>query len=323
MTIQHQAPEKKQKKICWIVTEGLAGTENQCIGVAQALGVDVEIKRIRLNQPWKTLSPYLGFEGNLTFSPALLPPWPDLLLTGGRKSIAAARFIKRQSGEKTISVHLQDPRVSPHHFDLIAVPAHDTLRADNVIVTNAAPNRINTVMLEHGRRQFPHLGQLPGPRVAVLIGGNSKAYRMTRPIVENIVRKLDALSPASLMVTCSRRTGAEFKTYIETNLSAPTNYIWDGTGENPYLAMLGWADVIIATADSVSMISESCTTGKPVYMINLKGGSKRITAFHERLMERGALKWFGDDIEPFTYEPLEDAKTVAEAIKNRFPLFTE
>ena len=124
---------------CWIVTEGLAGTENQCIGVAEALDIPVEIKRIRLNNPWKTFSPYLGFEGNFTFSPALLPPWPDLLLTSGRKSIAAARFIKRQSSGRTVTVHLQDPRISAHHFDLVAVPAHDSLRAENVIVTAAAP----------------------------------------------------------------------------------------------------------------------------------------------------------------------------------------
>ena len=98
---------------CWVVTEGLAGTENQCLGVAEALGIVPEVKRIELRQPWKSLSPYLGFEQNWSFSPALTGPWPDLLLASGRKSIAASRYIKKASGGKTFTVQIQDPRIFP------------------------------------------------------------------------------------------------------------------------------------------------------------------------------------------------------------------
>ena len=59
---------------CWIVTEGMAGTENQCIGVAEALGVSYDVKRITLTEPWKTLSPYIGFECARTFAPQIEPP---------------------------------------------------------------------------------------------------------------------------------------------------------------------------------------------------------------------------------------------------------
>lgn len=89
---------------CWIITEGLAGTENQCIGVAEALGVEAEIKRVALRQPWKSLSPWLGFESGSVFEPALSPPWPDLLIASGRKSIAASRFIRKASKGKTFTV---------------------------------------------------------------------------------------------------------------------------------------------------------------------------------------------------------------------------
>src|SRR5262245_41653904 len=127
------------KITCWIVTEGLAGTENQCLGVAEALGIMPEIKRIRLRQPWKSFSPFLGFEQNMTFSPPLQPPWPDLLLASGRKSIAASRYIKKASGGRTFTVQIQDPRISPSYFDLVAVPEHDPARGENVIVTAASP----------------------------------------------------------------------------------------------------------------------------------------------------------------------------------------
>ena len=88
---------------CWIVTEGLTGTENQCLGVAEALGVIPEVKRINLKQPWRTLSPWLGFEhaGIFTGDP-IAAPWPDLALCSGRKAIAAARYIRKASGGKTL-----------------------------------------------------------------------------------------------------------------------------------------------------------------------------------------------------------------------------
>ena len=127
---------------CWIVTEGIAGTENQCLGVAEALGVTPTVKKIVLRQPWHTLSPWLGSESEWTFSPlgdSLRAPWPDLVLAAGRKGIAAARYIRRMSGHRAFIAFLQDPRISPSQFDLVAVPAHDRLRGANVIVTAAAP----------------------------------------------------------------------------------------------------------------------------------------------------------------------------------------
>ncbi|MEZ5919300.1 MAG: ELM1/GtrOC1 family putative glycosyltransferase [Alphaproteobacteria bacterium] len=98
------------------------------------------VKRIALRQPWKSLSPWLNYECARTFIPALEPPWPDLLIASGRKSIAASRYIRKMSGGKTLTVQIQDPRTNPAQFDL-AVPAHDPTRGENVLVTTASPNR--------------------------------------------------------------------------------------------------------------------------------------------------------------------------------------
>ena len=38
---------------CWIVVEGLAGTQAQCEAVAAALGVEPEVKRVGLRAPWR------------------------------------------------------------------------------------------------------------------------------------------------------------------------------------------------------------------------------------------------------------------------------
>lgn len=307
---------------CWIISEGLAGTENQCIGVANALGIDPKIMRISLNQPWKTLSPYLGFENTYTFSPKLSPPWPDFLITSGRKSIAASRYIKKISGGHTKTLHIQDPRISSRNFDLLSVPAHDPLRGENVIVTTAAPNKITAELLDQAKTDFPEFEALKYPRIAVLIGGNSRAYTLTEQITKHLAQQLNSIQ-GSLMITCSRRTDENNRALLESKLNHPPNYFWNGQGHNPYLALLAWSDYILVTADSVSMLSESCTTGKPVYMIELEGGAKRITALHKNLIDKGALRVFNGSLENFKYEPLNDAHFIANDVKKRLNLFTD
>ena len=313
---------KEQRHTCWIVTEGLAGTENQCIGVAECLDVPYEIKRINLNQPWKTLSPYIGLEQPWSFTPELNPPWPDLLITSGRKSIAVSRYIKKASKGATFTVHIQDPRISSRYFDLVAVPEHDPMRADNVIVTQASPNKITPGLLKQAKEHFPEFGDFPSPRVAVLIGGSSKAYTLTPEITNNLVQTLLRIK-TSLMITCSRRTGENNNKILENGLGNDTNYFWDGSGDNPYIGFLAWADYIMVTADSASMISESCTTGKPVYMIDLEGGAKRISKLHDNLISHGALRKFDGAFEPYTYSPLNDAQIIAQEIKKISKLFTQ
>lgn len=306
---------------CWVLTEGMVGTENQCLGIAEALDVTPEIHRIALRQPWKSLSPWLGFECASTFVPALHGPWPDILIASGRKSIAASRYIKKASGGKTFTVQVQDPRISPRHFDLVSVPFHDPTRGENVIVTDGAPNRIRQDKLDAARAQFaPLFGPLPGPRVAVLIGGTSKAYTMTPAIAAALGTQLKAVydaSGAGLMITASRRTGEDNTAALKEALGDTPHYFWDGRGDNPYPGMLAWADAVLVTADSVSMLSEAATTGKPVYIIPLDGGQPRLQTFHRHMMDMGIARTFAGHLEHWTYPALDDAGKVAQAIRAR------
>lgn len=304
----------------WVITEGMAGTENQCLGVAQALGIDPTVKRITLRQPWKSLSPYLGFECKCTFVPPLEGPWPDVVLAAGRKSIAAARYIKKQSKGHSLIVQIQDPRISPRHFDIVAVPAHDPTRGDNVIVTDGAPNRITPETLAVAKTQCAALFEsMPSPRLAVLIGGSSKAHTMTPKIAAKLGRQLAGLSReegASLMITASRRTDDASMHALRDALAGLEHvFIWDGQGDNPYQGMLAWADIILVTADSVSMLSDAGTTGKPVYMVPLQGGSKRFERFYAGLQEKGVLRPFAGRLEHWAYSPLNAAGQIAGEIR--------
>lgn len=309
---------EKYPPSCWIVVEeGLTGTENQCLGVAQALGIVPEIKRIRLREPWRSLSPWFGFPQSWSFRPPLVPPWPDLLIASGRKSIAASLYVKKKAGDKVFTVQIQDPRIKPEAFDLVAVPAHDPTRGDNVVVTTAAPNLITEQRLEAAYHRFSFLMGLPRPRVAVLIGGSTKVFSLTAGVTRELAEKLGAIE-GGLMITASRRTGAENTLYLREALKGKKTYFWDGKGENPYMGFLAWADAIVVTSDSVSMLSEACTTGKPVYMIALEGQSRRLSTFHKTIIDKGMVRLFEGKIEEWKYPPLDDAGLVAREIRARY-----
>lgn len=305
---------------CWVVTEkGLTGTENQCLAVAKELGITTAAKRITLRQPWKTFSPWLGFECACAFAgDEITPPWPDIVIAAGRKAVAAARYIKK-GNPQTFTVFLQDPRIDPRNFDLVAVPAHDLIRGENIIVTEATPNMITPALLESARIKFaPMISSLPAPRVAVLIGGNSKTHRMTAALTKELADDLQKLmsSGYSLMITASRRTPPECREILQNTLNK-NSLFWDGAGENPYHGFLSWADYIIVTEDSASMISEAATTGKPVYTVPLEGGSARFDRLHNSLRGKGIIRKFEGKLEPYSYTPPNDAAMVAGEIKKR------
>ena len=129
----------------WIITEtGLTGTQNQCLGVAEALGVVPQMREIKLRQPWKSLSPYIQFEQSWSFMPPLAPTWPDLVIAGGRKAIAACRYIKRQNSS-VFCVFLQNPVAYHGMFDLIAAPAHDNIHGNIChLYTSPSPRDLST-----------------------------------------------------------------------------------------------------------------------------------------------------------------------------------
>lgn len=311
---------------CWIVTDGKAGMENQCLGLAEALGLQPIVKRVKLRAPWKQLSPFLRRGLQFAHSKKGDPiemPWPDLLIATGRASIPASLHVRRLSlagGERgTFTVQLQNPVIDPSRFGLVVVPRHDGLSAPNVMTTRGALHRVSSKMLAQAAQKFaPQIAHLPRPRIAVLIGGSNAVYQFTPREMAPLVRQLAELPKmigGSLMVTPSRRTGEANMAILGEALKDSPAYIWNGQGDNPYYGMLALADYIIVTCDSVNMVSEACTTGKPVYVIDLPGGSDKFRRFHQSMRDDGLAKTFAGKLEPYTYQPLNDVQLVADRIK--------
>src|SRR3989338_3342359 len=88
-------------KTCWVVTEGKAGMELQGLALAEALNIpNITVKRVLLRFPWIYLSPYLRFGKRFSISKKgdqLEKPYPDLIITVGRRSVIAGLLVKQQS----------------------------------------------------------------------------------------------------------------------------------------------------------------------------------------------------------------------------------
>lgn len=303
----------------WTITQGAIGMDNQCIGVAERLSDDIAVKHIALREPWRTLTPWLGLERAWTFTAGdIAPPWPDVAIGCGRKSIAALRYIKRRSGGRTFTCFIQNPKIDTGAFDLVAIPGHDSRRGPNVVVTQAATNRLGPERMRREKDRWAAVFEpIRQPRVAVLIGGKSRTHDLTPANVDDLIARLgDLARDHGLMVTLSRRTPPEAASRLRAALGDRC-YIWDDTGENPFFGMLAWADFAIVTSDSVSMISEAATAGPAVYIYPIEGGSERFDRFHDSLIAKGMIRKFTGSLTPFSPPPLDDAGMVADAITAR------
>ncbi len=311
----------------WIISDGKAGHEIQMLGVAEALGVACEVKRIA--EPGtmsKLTAPYgrppraarFGASGS-----SFAPPWPDIAFATGRLTTPYIRALKRKAGMKTFTVILLDPKTGPRSADLFWVPEHDVRRGANVVTTLTSPHRYGPAHLAKLRADVPAaIAALPHPRVAVLIGGPNGDYRYGPGDLTRLTHALGGLadSGAGLMITASRRTPPDFLDAIDQVTASAHRILWRGEGDNPYPHFLAHADAFLVTADSVNMVGEAAATGKPIHVFHPEGGSAKFDRFHAALRAKGITRALVSPfvLETWSYAPLDSARTIADEIERRF-----
>lgn len=308
----------------WVLTDGKAGDEVQCLGLADALELLPSVRRVAPRAPYAWLMPRGPIdpaEASGRPGSPVAPPFPDLLIASGRRAVPYARFVKRASAGRTFTVILKDPRTGTGAADLIWVPSHDRLRGANVLATVVGPHRIAPARLAAAQRTpDARLASLAAPRVAVMVGGRSRHHRFRETDVARFAAGLRALAAtgASLMVSFSRRTPERLRMALAPLGDGRRHFVWDGTGDNPYLAMLALADAVVVTADSTNMVGEAAATGRPVLVFEPSGGHPKIAAFLRALQHKGIVRPFTGRLEAFSYEPLDDTRAIADAVAAAF-----
>lgn len=304
----------------WVLTDGKAGDEQPLIGVAAALGAEPELRRVSPRPAFAFLMPSGPIDWkdrpSRPGSP-LAPPFPDICLATGRRAIAYLRALKKASPE-TLTVCFKDPRTQRHGADLIVAQRHDRLFGKRVMNVITAPNRIDLERIAALRDLPPaELAALPHPRLAVLIGGDSRHHRFTADDITRLMEGLKArqAAGAALMITASRRTPAALKSALEALGRLPHVTVWNGTGDNPLLAYLALADEVIVTADSTNMLGEAASTGKPLQVFHPSGGHRKIDRFIAALSEIATVGRFPDAEAKGDYPPVNTTREIATAIR--------
>ncbi len=311
----------------WIITDGKAGMVVQARGVADALGLDYELKTVEPRGLSRALAPWGPVGGHERFGAPgsrFAAPWPVVAIATGRASIPYIRAIRRAAGPSCFTVVLQDPKSGTNTADLIWVPQHDRLRGANVITTLTSPHSFSAARLASLRSAVPEsIADLPWPRVAVVLGGKNGTYKFREDDdgrLQAALGRIRALG-ASFMVTTSRRTHNRLLQAVETATQGAPRIIWTGEGDNPYPDFLAHADWLVVTADSVNMTGEACATGRPVYVFTPSGGSAKFSRFHEALRAYGATRELPAELtalEEWSYEPLDSARRIADEITTRW-----
>lgn len=276
---------------------------------------------------------------------------PVLVVASGRDTAAAAAEVKRLAPEATFVVQIQHPRDDLSQYDLVVAPLHDfyglttaaareasgwreagrwaerwwrktEAPAKNVVLTAGALHIADPPLLRSAAATWHVLAEFPKPLIVVNIGGPTRYCSYESDLIRQLACILKGMlreGGGSLSVSFSRRTPATMKQVLETELHGMDNvFIWDGQAPDPHLGNLAWADSFVVTADSVAMISEACSTGKPVYLIGADSSRWKLAEFLRNLGKRGAIRRLTESVNPtstWSYPPITDNADVATRVK--------
>lgn len=319
---------KMKKNLIWVIADDRAGNNNQSLGVAEALGGDIVVKKISYNK-------YIRFPNFIRGSTLLGvnkckelidAEYPDYAIAAGRRAASVLRWIKKQSKGQTKIIQIMFPGYwGIKNYDLVILPNHDGchLKKKNILRVVGAAHRITEERLKKEKEKWERFFEkLPRPRIALIVGGATKNKPFTVEMAKELAKQANFLKEkigkGAFLVTTSRRTGEKQTQILKDDLKGPMFfYEWGNSEvENPYFGYLALADYIIVTGDSVSMCSEACASNSPVYIYAPeKSVGKKHALLHEYLYQGQYAQPLTDKVEKYNHHRLNVSEVIADYIK--------
>ena len=301
----------------WVLADPRAGTAAQALGIAERLGEPFR----RVDLAWGGLARLpLPVPSLLGLTPearaAFVPPWPALVISAGRRSAPVALWLK-QKGARL--VHCMRPGLGAARFDLLVIGQHDAPKPmSNILPILGAAHRISPERLAAARAEFAALAALPAPRVVLLMGGPPRAEGMDPNVAGAITAKVVGFA-GSVLATASRRTGRPAEEAMAAALTGHSHRLfrWGDAPPNPYSGFLAWADQVVVTGDSVSMLSEALATNGPVFIADPGGLGPRHKRLAASLIAAGQARDLAAAPAPFVREALDESGRIAAEIRRR------
>lgn len=323
----------------WAILGPHRGDNNQVLALAEALGLPFEEKTLSYNWLRRIPPTLLGstFRSVDAHSRAQLEDAPpNLTISTGLRSVPVVRELKRLSGGGMRLVHLGFPRISPRHFDLVVpTPEYPIPDAPNVLRIPFALTPQSARTVEQSDRSL--LAAYPRPRRLLLVGGPTLYWQLSVETLIEAIRHLQTkagIDGGSILAVGSPRTPIELLSAVrETLEGSSVPFLFEpGDGPPAYPALVEAADEIFVTADSVAMVADAVTTGKPVGLIPIAKSrlGNAVMAVTDRLRQGQRLyprdlrffwdalarEGFGGTVDaPRASNPPDYAKIVAERVR--------
>jgi len=311
---------KKLKAL--LLTEGMHGMISQVEGMAKALNAEYSHKIVKLSLPWNLIPPKFTPISDIILKDKIHisdKNIPDLIISCGRKSVIPSIFFKKNNS-KIFTIHIQDPKVSFKHFDVIVAPEHDNLKGANVYNSKGAIHYITEFEISEARQYLDN--KIKSEKiVSLILGGPNKYYNFNSEQITNIFNQIKSVFISKgykAIIIPSMRTPKKIIDLAIREMSS-CSYVVNKVDKQAYLSAYALANFVIVTCDSTSMISEAATSGKPIFVAHMKAkkNNYRFKRFFELFKQMGITRNLGEKVETWSYNKHNEAQRIALEIKNK------
>ena len=305
-----------------LLTQGMHGMISQVEGMAKALNTDYSHKIVRLSFPWNLIPPKFTPISDIILKDKTYlaeGETPGLIISCGRKSVIPSILLKKKN-PKIFTIHIQDPKVSFKNFDAIIAPEHDNLSGDNVYSSKGA---IHYITESEIKKAEPYLtNKIKSQKlVSLILGGPNKYYSFNKDQLIEIFNEIKSkfISKGYKVIVIPSMRTPKISIELATKELGASGYVVNSVDKQAYLSALALADNVVVTCDSISMISEAATSGKPIFVAHMKPkkNNYRFKEFYRLFNEIGITRDLGDQIESWTYNKLNEAERIAAIINSK------
>ncbi|HMT13184.1 MAG TPA: ELM1/GtrOC1 family putative glycosyltransferase [Aestuariivirga sp.] len=338
--------------LIWVLQTARAGDNAQARELAGRLAGQQVLKPLGFNS-WHRLPNGFTRASLVTLDKvtraSLTPPWPDLVIATGKRTVPVALWIRQASGGRVKLIQIGRPRAPLRLFDLVVTtPQYGLPEAANVVHMDLPFTSRRSIDAGEMARWRVVWNDLPRPWIVGVLGAARYPLTMSVRQAGSMGRALSAFARrqgGSVILISSPRTD---KTMAQAVAAAVTTPIWTGgpasAEGNPYAAALALGDRFAVTSDSVSMVADLLATEKPVSIYRLPLAPLRlrwpaktglaaalvrrgilhpprdVDALVQGLLDKGVVAELGHEDEP---HPFFDQKAAEEAVVARIQAMLE
>jgi mitochondrial fission protein ELM1 len=301
-----------------LLTQGMHGMVSQVEGLAKALGLSYKHQKIELKSFWNMIPPKISpISENLVKNRFVCDC--KVIISCGRKSVIPSIALKKRLGNQIFNIHIQDPKISFKHFDLIVSPEHDNLKGENIINTTGAIHYLNKKEINDNSNYLNLEKDKRRELVAFIIGGPNKYFKYSEKQIHELFNKVKTLftpDKFKIIVIPSYRT-PENILKMAFNTFSVDHHVVKTIDKKAYLSALAISNYIVVTCDSTSMISEAAMTGKPVYVAMMRSFKPiwRFKKFYSQLRDLGITRELENRVESWSYNRLNEVSRIAPIVK--------